>query len=224
MSHEDSQKARDAGDGDVPDFGRRLRALRQARSLTIDGLSRLSGLSRAYLSQLETGKASPSLQTVRKLCSLFGVSASHLIDPEPPAVEVLRADDQPVVLFGALDVPLAQRKQIRFLSAAGRTLELVVLQIPAGYATETDDGHEGEEVFYVLDGEIIATVDGRSQHLSSGDSLHIDSRTRHALRNASSEPARIVVARTPPGFIEMRFDNPSPSTATRDQKGGDAVG
>jgi transcriptional regulator with XRE-family HTH domain len=51
----------------VLDVGRRVRELRVRRGMVIEDLARKSGLSKPYISQLETGKASPSLQTVQRL-------------------------------------------------------------------------------------------------------------------------------------------------------------
>ena len=53
-------------------FGRRLREARLRRELVIDDVASRSGLSRAYISQVETGKASPSIQTLQKLAATLG--------------------------------------------------------------------------------------------------------------------------------------------------------
>jgi transcriptional regulator with XRE-family HTH domain len=42
-----------------------------------EGLVRKSGLSKPYISQVETGKASPFLQTVEKLAQALGVSLTY---------------------------------------------------------------------------------------------------------------------------------------------------
>lgn len=59
-----------------------LRALRKERDWTIDDLAEVSGLSRGYISQLETGKRQPGPETISLLCEVFSVTASTLIEDE----------------------------------------------------------------------------------------------------------------------------------------------
>ena len=60
------------------DIGGRLREARVRQGLVIDDVASRSGLSRAYISQIETGKASPSIQTLQKLAATLGLSVSSL--------------------------------------------------------------------------------------------------------------------------------------------------
>ncbi|RVL99079.1 XRE family transcriptional regulator, partial [Sinorhizobium meliloti] len=50
----------------------RLRELRMARDLTLDDLAGRSGVSRAMISRIERGEASPTAQLLAKLCSALG--------------------------------------------------------------------------------------------------------------------------------------------------------
>ena len=55
------------------DVGRKIRERRLRRGLVIEELARKTGLSKAYISQIETGKASPSLSTAEKLAQALDV-------------------------------------------------------------------------------------------------------------------------------------------------------
>jgi transcriptional regulator with XRE-family HTH domain len=48
-------------------FGQRLRELRQARNVTQDALALTSGLTKAYISDMERGLKVPSLTTILRL-------------------------------------------------------------------------------------------------------------------------------------------------------------
>jgi len=61
-------------------FGRSLRKRRLAKLLSQEDLAIASNLSRAYISDLETGKKDPSLFTVCKLSSGLKIKPSVLID------------------------------------------------------------------------------------------------------------------------------------------------
>ncbi|MBB4840281.1 transcriptional regulator with XRE-family HTH domain [Sphingomonas kyeonggiensis] len=63
----------------APQIGPYIQTYRKARSLTLDDLARLSGVSRSMLSQIERGQANPSLATVWSLANALGVDISELI-------------------------------------------------------------------------------------------------------------------------------------------------
>lgn len=58
----------------------RIKELRKERSWTIDQLAEVSGLSRGYVSQLETGKRQPSAETLDNLAHCFGVKITDLYE------------------------------------------------------------------------------------------------------------------------------------------------
>ena len=57
-----------------------------------------------------------------------------------------------------------------------------------------------EESFYVLDGEITFTVDGRTVLGTPGSFVQIPRGTPHAFKNHSARPARMLILCTPAGF------------------------
>lgn len=56
----------------------RIRDLRKERDWTIDQLADLTALSRGYLSQLETGKRQPSVETLETLAQALKVAVPDL--------------------------------------------------------------------------------------------------------------------------------------------------
>ena len=60
-------------------FGKSLRKRRLAKLLTQENLGLESNLSRAYISDLETGKKDPSLFTIFKLATAMQMRPSTLI-------------------------------------------------------------------------------------------------------------------------------------------------
>ena len=63
----------------------RLRAIRQRQKLTLKALAKnAGGMSYTFLSNVETGKADPSLSTLKRLAAALGVSVSDLVK-DPPA-------------------------------------------------------------------------------------------------------------------------------------------
>ncbi len=184
--------------------GMRIREIRVRRGLVIDALAKKTGLSRPYISQVETGKASPSLHTIERIARALDVPITHLFVEDAFACHVIRKDQRQVVSFGAPD------KLVHFLSAPHRSLEMVLLEIPVGYtAGGRSHAHEGEECHLVLSGTIRAVQGDRVFVLEEGDSFHWDGSLPHRVENAGQVPARLLVARTPPGFLSVTFTEAS---------------
>ena len=57
----------------------RLKALRKAYQFTLKDLSRRTGLSVSYLSDIERGRTLPSLKTCQKLADVYGLTVSIML-------------------------------------------------------------------------------------------------------------------------------------------------
>jgi transcriptional regulator with XRE-family HTH domain len=60
-------------------LGEELRRERERAGLTQERLAFQAGLSRPYISQLERGLKSPTLETLFLICEALGVSASAIV-------------------------------------------------------------------------------------------------------------------------------------------------
>src|SRR3989442_8299195 len=69
-------------------IGDRIRALREAKSLSQGDIEKRSGLLRSYLSRVEHGHTVPSVETLEKLAHAIGVPLYQLFyeGDEPPEV------------------------------------------------------------------------------------------------------------------------------------------
>ncbi|MBV2228508.1 MAG: helix-turn-helix domain-containing protein [Sphingobacterium mizutaii] len=63
-------------------LGRRVRALRSERKLTMEKLAELSGIDYRQLSYIELGQTDPSLSTLHAICKGLEISLSFLMDSE----------------------------------------------------------------------------------------------------------------------------------------------
>ena len=60
------------------DLGKRIRAERQKRQLTLEKFSNKTGLSKSFLSQIERGNTEPSITSLKKIAAEFGYSVVNL--------------------------------------------------------------------------------------------------------------------------------------------------
>lgn len=175
-------------------LGDRLRSLRQAHDLTLRQLAARAGVSAGMLSQLENGAAEPSLATLRKLAQVFDTSIATLFDdPDMPRVVVTTREQR--MRLGAA------REHITYtrLTPGSGDLEVLEAHIEPGQVSSDEPyGHPSTECATVLAGRLDVEVDGHVHHLGEGDAITFDSRLRHRFANPYDEPARLLLAVTPP--------------------------
>jgi uncharacterized cupin superfamily protein len=79
-------------------------------------------------------------------------------------------------------------------------LQALILNIPAGVKSDNDVEHIGEEIGYLIEGEINIFVDGKRYSLKQGDLLFFSSSLPHGYHNTSDKVARILWVNTPPSL------------------------
>jgi transcriptional regulator with XRE-family HTH domain len=68
----------------IEDFARRIRALRNSRGISQAGLAKAANLSRGYLSRVEIGMQSPTLEVIERLAAALKVRPADLLEDKPP--------------------------------------------------------------------------------------------------------------------------------------------
>ncbi|AJY77016.1 helix-turn-helix domain-containing protein [Paenibacillus beijingensis] len=169
-------------------IGYRLRDLRNQRGLSLRDLSELTGLSAGYLSQLENGKAIPSLQVMLKLSDTFKKNLHYFFDAE-------NSEEQQYLYFPfedqiTLEGKNGQRK-IRILTP-GEHLEIEPLYVTLEPENGSDPGivtHEGWEFLYVIQGEITLHLGDQLITCKQGDSICYNSMIPHHSENTGGDVA-----------------------------------
>ena len=174
-------------------FGARLRELRLQRGWTLQAVACRSGLSRAFLSRLESGDRNVSIAAALTLARIFDVSLASLFESplaKEPCVIVRGADAVPQPINGLKYVPL---------SRAGRCFNLqpIKVTVPAARPGDEHYHHDGEEWIYVLNGALILSLAGKTYDLAPGDSVHFDSRLPHRLIAGGGGDAEVLLVASP---------------------------
>lgn len=182
-------------------LGARLRLSRQSRGMTLKALSLAAACSESLLSKIENGKASPSLPMLHRLVGVLGTNIGWMFE-ETDGDEgiVFRAGTRPLI---ALD-PLRRGEGISLERvipySAGHLLQCNIHHIEAGGQSKEPIRHVGEEVGYVLAGEIELMVDERTFRIGAGDTFVFNSERPHWYRNVGTERASIFWVNTPATF------------------------
>lgn len=182
-------------------LGVRLKLARQTKGMTLKSLAEAAGCSESLLSKIENGKASPSLPMLHRLVEALETNIGRMFE-EVDGEEgiVFRVGQRPLI---TLD-PLRQGEGVtleRIIPySAGHLLQCNIHHIEAGGSSAGPIRHVGEEVGYVLAGEVELIVDDRSFHLRAGDSFAFQSERPHHYRNTGTGRVSIFWVNTPPTF------------------------
>jgi transcriptional regulator with XRE-family HTH domain len=183
------------------DLGRRLRAERLGQGMGLREMARRIGISASALSQIETGKAQPSVSKLFDIVNLLGVSVDGLLaghDGGPQVVvgrgqegffSLQRADDHETL---ELESGVLWR---RLTAGSFPGVEFLHVEYRPGACSSADGTfmrHAGQELGYLLSGRLRVDVGFDSHELGPGDSISFPATTPHRLRNDGPEPARAV--------------------------------
>ncbi len=178
-------------------IGVRLKQLRRQRDLTLKQVATAATCSESLLSKIENGKAYPSLSMLHRIAVALGANVSALLMSAGDEDAVVQSpEDRANYMVGDNGVRL--ERIIPY--AESHLLQSHIHWIPPGAGLEGEITHEGEELGYVMKGEIELTVAGRNYRVPAGSSFHFRSERPHSYRNNTNTVACILWVSTPPTF------------------------
>jgi transcriptional regulator with XRE-family HTH domain len=196
------------------DLGSRLRAERLRQGIGLREMARRLRISASALSQIETGKAQPSVSKLFDIVNLLGISVDGLLvgeaGPAPggpgrasgdgPAGAVLTGGHQ-----GFFSLQRAGEHETLELESgvlwsrltAGSFPGVEFLHVtyaPGGCSSAegTFMRHAGQEFGYVLSGLLVVDVGFDSYRLGPHDSVSFPATTPHRLSNPGDEPVHAI--------------------------------
>lgn len=181
------------------ELGERVRALREARGLTLQVLSDRSGLAISTISKIERGLMAPTYDRFAGLANGLGVDVAALFSSAGNAFEV-----------GT--VAVARAEKFDFLQAENYTYQMLftethnksmtpmigVLQPRTNSDSDRMFRHPGQEFLMVLAGMLVIEFEDKDDVLlETGDSIYFDCGQGHRYQPQGDEEVRAVVVITP---------------------------
>jgi transcriptional regulator with XRE-family HTH domain len=185
---------------EVPDgnlgavVGANLRRLRQRRGLSLDNLAKISGVSRAMLSQIEIGRSVPSINVVFKIARAFGLPFSALL----ASTAARQAHVMPARTAKTLRSTSGEfSTRALFPFSTERKTEFYELRLLPGGVEQADAHAPGTmENLIVVRGELEITTPSGQCLLPAGDALLFHADEPHTYRNLAKEEALIYLVMT----------------------------
>lgn len=172
----------------MKEVGSRIKALRKEKNMTLKNIADKTGFSISFLSQLERGKSSATLESLKMISMALGVNPGYFFEH--------MEEESQVVQRGELERERMDRHNIYYKNLSS-TVErpafspfLVVLK------PDQNEGnliqHPGQEFLYVLEGQLTVQIDEETFVLNPSDSIMFDSSKKHYWYNYSDEDVKFL--------------------------------
>lgn len=182
-------------------IGDTIKSLRRLRKMTLRQLADQAGISEGHMSKIENDKTQPSVAVLHRITRSLDVTISILFnETDGHDQPVSRAGERPVIDLDPVRRGTGIRLERIIPHSQDHILQCNIHIIEAGGSSEDQIQHVGEEMGYVLDGELELLLDDDVYHLRQNDAFHFNSSRRHAYRNPGRTQTRILWANTPPTF------------------------
>jgi transcriptional regulator with XRE-family HTH domain len=163
--------------------GRRLRALRRERELTLVDMSAVAGISVSTLSRLESGARRPTLELLLPLARAYRVTLDELVDAPPTGDP--RIHLRPIRRNGMTMLALTRR-------AGGIQAYKIVIPGVSRRKRPDPQTHEGYEWLYVLNGRLRLVLGDQDLVLAPGEAAEFDTRVPHWFGAPGPEPVEFL--------------------------------
>ncbi|WP_193171432.1 helix-turn-helix domain-containing protein [Nisaea nitritireducens] len=174
-------------------IGREVREFRKALGITVADLATATGLSVGMLSKIENGAISPSLTTLQAVARALGVPITDLFKRfEEPRNAVFVKAGEGVQVERRGTRAGHQYNLLGYLegNTSGVLVEPYVISL-----TEDSDifpafQHQGTELIYMLEGEVLYRHGDETYRMLPGDSLFFDADAPHGPEELITRPIR----------------------------------
>lgn len=186
-SEDAGEVSRAQTDASVPDVGRILQRLREQRGVTVRELAEKSDLSESFIRAVERGESDISLGRVARLARFFEYDLGSFLGFTSKL-------SHPKFVGRESRAPINRGRGIKYeaLHLPGIDLDLVLVELAPRSKFKNELSHEGIDVVYVTQGEIVLVVDGIDYRMTEKECCVFSAGYRHRVRNDSTKPASLI--------------------------------
>ncbi len=205
----------DSTDAETRQLAARIKALRQTRKLTLSQMEKLCGVGASTVSKIERGAISPSYATLLRLAKGLNIELSELVqrsaEPGPKTRRAVTRKGEGVAhSIGSHDYRfLCSELTNKRMTPMLATVHAREFKEIGGVGDQKDGmfSHDGEEVMYVVSGEVTLYTEFYSPiSLREGDCAYIDSTMGHVCLKGSEEDAVVFWVCTDVAFKPEQSD------------------
>lgn len=172
--------------------GRALRELRVSRGWPLRRLAASSNCSASFISQIEQGKTSPSLVTIKRICRSLGLTVAEFLQLSEGRTEakLIRAGSPSTIVYKW------PRATLRYLLPPNdqSSFSILVLDMPERGSTPWRAAQRSmNETGIILEGRVYFQIGRETLEAGPSDAVHFDLVQRHRWRNRGPGPSRVLL-------------------------------
>jgi len=179
-------------------FGEKIRKIREKKKKTLKEVAGEIGVSESLISQIETNKVSPAIDTLLKLIDILDIDLEYIFGDfkKSKKVNIIRKDERNKIIMH--DVVYEQiSKTVGNDEEHG--IEAYYLEIkPGGEKGSKEYGHKGKELGIIIKGRGEFRIGNKTYLMEEGDSISFASDLPHVLKNIGDGELKAFWVITPP--------------------------
>ena len=181
------------------DIGEKLKKLRKTRDLTLDDISRKSGVGKATLSRIENNITPGTLRTHMKICQALNLNLKDLYEGlDAPQNEITTFSEKTSDEAEVFSYDEKTKSIILTKNAQRNNMLPQLLILESQGKTHLEQNIAGTEKFvFCAEGEVEIDIEGKSYNLKKGTSLYFKSSLPHRFKNIGKKVSRCIVVTSP---------------------------
>ena len=179
-------------------LGERIRARRKELGLSQSDLAERTGMTASFVSQVERGVTSPSIDSLYRISQALDVPVFHfLLEPEATS-PVVRHNERVQLAWPWAGPELAF--QLLTPRTSQRLEAFLTEWQPGEGGSASGFGDATEEFIYVLDGQLEVRVGEEAYLLGPGDAICFEGVMLQGMEPRGDQTVRFLSVITPPAF------------------------
>ncbi len=161
-------------------IGQRLKAARQNRNMTLDGLAEITGVSKPMLGQIERGQSSPTVNTLWKIATGMKIPFSSFLQEHGTEYTIVDLQKQNMVLEENGEM----RVYTFFTFDPIRSYEAFYIEFCSGCQHHSEKHNDGvEEYIFVVYGKLDIILNGTKISLKETQAIRFEANIPHSYLN-----------------------------------------
>lgn len=178
-------------------LGKRIKEKREDLGLMVKDLSSRIGMTPSLISQIEKGKAFPSIVTLKKIADVLQTTVGELIGENENLSQhpLLKSNERRFVKKNKKGTSL----HMLSYHDPSKQIEPYVIQFNKDSNSKgiMTSNFPGQEFCYVLKGSFEAVINNNHYNLSDGDGFYFNSKQAHEFKNIGEQEGELLWIITP---------------------------
>lgn len=173
----------------------KIKTYRKKKGMTLKVLAGKIGCTDAYISQIETGKAMPSISILKRLAEALDTQIKDLLnDEEQQNKFFLSKEERTQIIYPGSHIIV----ELLVSKISNKAMEPLYKVIPVACKSQGKHKHVGEEFGYILKGKLELEIGDQIKTLEPGDSFYFSSSIPHSYKNVGDVDVETIWVVSPP--------------------------